>query len=233
MITSETKKNRYYFELFSKSFKELPQGKVIYSDKPDVIIDGIRKIGIEVTNFYLESGKLPESEQSQRKRREDVVNRAHKEYLGKGGKKIELSFSFDKNNPITKKDRLVRRIVEVTKQIEGFDSREINKHLYEDIKEINSIYVNSRQYDNPKWRIVQKYKGKNISQENLFRIIQEKETKSKEYQKCDEYWLLIVVDFSDRAQDQEIRIDGLEMKSSAFKKIILYKTVFNHIVSIC
>jgi hypothetical protein len=62
---SNEKIQRYYFEKFRDIFS-LPQGCVIYGDKPDVIISGARKIGIEITNFFIQSGNLLESEQLQR-----------------------------------------------------------------------------------------------------------------------------------------------------------------------
>ena len=72
-----------------------------------------------------------------------------------------------------------------------------------------------------------------MSTQGLRRIIEEKEEKSKEYRKCDAYWLLVVVDFMDRAQDQEIHIDNFEKPSSdIFEKIIVYKTVFEHVLEI-
>ncbi len=57
----EIEKN--YFELFRKKYS-LPLGQIEYGDKPDVIIYGPKKIGIEITNFYLEDGSLSKSEQN-------------------------------------------------------------------------------------------------------------------------------------------------------------------------
>ena len=70
-----------------------------------------------------------------------------------------------------------------------------------------------------------------MSIEGLKKVIKEKEEKSKEYRKCDAYWLLVVVDFMDSAQDQEIQIDNFEeMASDIFEKIIVYKTIFGHVL---
>ena len=57
---------------------------------------GERRIGIEITNFFLEKGDLEESEQKQSIVRKYVVAMAHQSYLENGRKRIELSFSFDK-----------------------------------------------------------------------------------------------------------------------------------------
>jgi hypothetical protein len=64
---------KYYFKMFRKDYP-LPSGTVIYGDSPDVVIDGERKIGIEITSFFHRSGSLPESEQTQSRWRENVVS---------------------------------------------------------------------------------------------------------------------------------------------------------------
>ena len=62
-------------------------------------------------------------------------------------------------------------------------------------------------------------------------IIKEKETKSKQYQGCDAYWLLVIVDFIDPAQNQEIRVDEFEnVTSTVFENILVYKPHFGHVV---
>lgn len=64
-----------YFEMFARDYL-LPEGTVKLGDKPDIILCGARTIGIEITNFYLEDGSLPESEQRQKRVREAVVAEA-------------------------------------------------------------------------------------------------------------------------------------------------------------
>ncbi len=55
--------------------------------------------------------------------------------------------------------------------------------------------------------------------------------RSRRNTRCDKYWLVVVVDFIDRAQDQEIRIDGFEkIDSTVFEKVIVYKTLFPHVL---
>ena len=63
-------------------------------------------------------------------------------------------------------------------------------------------------------------------------IIREKEVKARQHVACEVYWLLIIVDFIDAAQEQEIRIDGLTVESDVFQKIIVYKPNFEHILEI-
>ena len=56
---------RHYFEQFRGAYS-LPTGEVSYFDRPDVLVRGDLKVGIEVTNFYLRDGRDPTSEQRQR-----------------------------------------------------------------------------------------------------------------------------------------------------------------------
>jgi hypothetical protein len=56
---------RHYFEQFRKAYP-LQAGTIAYGDKPDVTQTGERTIGIEITRFYLQSGRVAFSEQQRR-----------------------------------------------------------------------------------------------------------------------------------------------------------------------
>ena len=65
----------------------------------------------------------------------------------------------------------------------------------------------------------------------LVSIVKDKEKRSKKYEKCDVYWLLVVVDFVNPAQDQEIRIDNFKkIETEVFERVIVYKTLFGHVL---
>ena len=227
---SNQETEQHYFEMFRRHY-QLPEGTVVHGDKPDVILEGKRKIGIEITNFFLESGALPESEQVQRKAREAVVSRAQQVYLANGGRKIELSFSFDEVAPIRDQGKLANRIAAVAKNIDGLKTGSIRKDVFKDISELAFVYLNTEEYEDPKWRVVQCYSGQLMSMEKLRAIVSAKEARSKHYQRCDAYWLVVVVDFIDPAQDQEIRINDFEkIVSTVFEKVIVYKTLFGHVL---
>jgi len=222
----------HYFEMFRKDY-ELPQGSIIQSDKPDIIIDGGRKVGIEITNFYHEDGKLPESEKVQGKARESVVSQAQQLYLANDGKKIELSFAFEKASPIKDQKKLSKAIADMVKSIDGSSSGNVSKAYFKHIPELHTVYLNAQEYDDLKWKNIQCYSGSIIPKDRLEQIIREKEEKSKKYQHCDAYWLLVVVDFLDPAQDTEIILENLEgITSGVFEKILIYKTYFGQVVEI-
>ena len=217
---------QYYFGMFRRDY-QLPEGTIVHGDKPDVILEGKRKIGIEITNFFRESGALPGSEQIQRKAREAVVSKAQQVYLANGGKRIELSFSFDKSSPIRDQGKLIKNISSVAKNIDGLKTGAISKDVFKDIPELAFIYLNGKEYEDPKWRVVQCNSSQIMSMEKPRAIVGVKESQSKFYQSCDAYWLVVVVDFMDLAQDQELQINGSEkIDSTVFEKVIVYKTHF-------
>jgi hypothetical protein len=84
---------RYYFELF-RSHYEVPDGDLVFTDKPDVIVRGTQTIGVEIANLYLASGADSASEQVQRVRRLQILERAQALHLASGGRHIELSVGF-------------------------------------------------------------------------------------------------------------------------------------------
>lgn len=226
---SAAERERYYFEMFRRDYR-LPDGAIRYQDSPDVVLTGDRKIGIEVTNFFREDGKDPSCEQAQVPLRETVVLDAQKSYLRGGGRRIELSFSFDPARPIGSQAALVRRIVRFATKIDGRADGTVGKDLYHDIPEVNFVYLNSTEYPGARWRVVQGHSGRPVSMPQLSKIIRTKEAKSRHYENCDAYWLLVVIDFMDLAQDQEVpmeRIEGVE--STAFEKVLVYRTCFGHV----
>ncbi len=221
---------RYYFEMFRHDY-QLPEGTVIFTDKPDVIIAGKRNIGIEITNFYRESGALPESEQVQKRARKRVISEAHQAYLANGGKKIELSFSFDPESPIRDRRILVNKIAALAKNIEEFTAGAIRKDAFKHIPQLLFVYLNAEDYEDPQWRMIPCFAVPLMSLEKLCAIVNTKEAKSKHYQHCEAYWLVVVVDFIDPAQDQEIQINSFaKIDSTVFEKVIVYKTYFRHVL---
>ncbi|MGA2223606.1 MAG: hypothetical protein ABSH41_04090 [Syntrophobacteraceae bacterium] len=224
-----------YFNQFQKHYS-LPPGEINFSDRPDVILSGERKIGIEITNFFLRSGNLPESEQVQAKLRKRIVSESQKIYLSGSSKKMEISLGFDMDCPIGDRKeqlRLIKDIVQLARQIEGIREGEVERSRYGHIRELSFVYINFEEYHDPKWQIVQTYSLPMMATERLKEIIENKETEAINYQKCDAYWLLCVIDFINRAQDQQIDsagIAGISLK--IFEKVIIYKTVFGEVVEI-
>ena len=224
----------YYFEQFCRHHP-LPQGTVEYTDKPDFILRGERTIGIEITNFFKEDGRLPESEQRQREARDEVVSSAQRLYVENGGRGIRLIVSFDEASPIgEQRQELAERIAKLAKQIDGRQTGQIGKDVFDDdIPELSFVYLIAEENPNSEWKVQQVSHGSVLSRDKLLKIVRTKESKVPDYQRCDAYWLVVVVDFIDPAQDQEIRVDGFQkIESSVFERVLVYKTVFHHVLPV-
>ena len=229
---SNDKIERHYFEKFRLIYP-LPDGAVEYRDKPDVKIVGAMKIGVEITSFFLKSGSDPDSEQRQRPLRPKIVKEAQKLYLAAGGKNIKLTVGFDGNTPITtgRMEQIQNELALLAHSRDSGTSGEIQRNLFRDTTpEVSSIWVDTNEYPNAEWSLVGPRSTKLMIVDGLEAIVREKETKSSKYEQCDAYWLLVVVDGMDAAQDQEIRIDNPRVISSIFEKIIVYESLSGHVV---
>jgi len=200
----------------------------------DVLLKGERTIGIEMTRFYLQPGGSPGSEQQQKPRRERVVSDAHDLHRNAGRKKFELTITFNLDRPITSARRkiLPKELAALAATISADRSGPIDADLLGGMPEVHSIYLNGKEYDDAKWRVSQVYSLDLMSAEELEQIVREKESKAAEYAPCDAYWLLIIVDWRDNAQDQEISVEGVKIASSIFERIIVYKPGFEDIVEV-
>jgi len=74
--------------------------------------------------------------------------------------------------------------------------------------------------------------GRWLSPTGLEKIVREKESKAAEYLPCDAYWLLIIVDWMDNAQEQEISVQSVKIASNVFERIIVYKPDFDDILEV-
>jgi hypothetical protein len=225
---------RSYFERFRKCYK-LPEGAVEYGDKPDVLVVGQSIIGVEITRFYREPGDVQTSEQRQQPLRNAIVTDAQKLFRDGGGKNIEIRVNFDTAHPISPPRRkiLPTELANVIRENDSRDTGELETSLFRTtMPELARIYFNAKEYDDATWRINSSYPMRSMSTTALEFIVRQKESKSVGYRPCDTLWLLVVVDWIDRAQEQEIRIDDLKIVSTVFERVIVYKPGFEHIADV-
>jgi hypothetical protein len=215
---------------FGKAYKNFPEGTIKHGDKPDIIILGPRKVGIEITGFDLIDGGRSDSERQQKLRRDGVTMEARELYLNDGGRAIELTFGFQLITPKRRKE-LPAELAAFAKRIENKNNETIILEFNAAPKEVGFAW-NAGEYNNATWKAQQVHGVGLMDKDHLERIIREKEMKARSYEQCDAYWLLIFVVFFDPAQDQEIGIDDPCISSTVFEKIFVFKTVFNYIVEV-
>lgn len=217
---------QYYFDQFRSHFP-LPSGKVEHGDKPDVVIYGEQVLGIEVANLYLADGADPSSEQVQRKRREVVLRTAQTQRADAGGKKIELTVSFDPACPIIDAKATANSLAGVARSIEHLSAGRVPRQHFAHLPQLNFVYYNPIEYPDARWRVSQVFSGVNLAVDRVAQLVAAKELRLVEYKKCDAYWLLLVVDFMDSAQDQEIAwpSEAAPIKTT-YEQVIIYKPQF-------
>lgn len=181
---------RYYFEQFIAHY-QLPEGELMYTDKPDVIIRGNSVIGIEIAQLFITSGADPTSEQVQRIRRLQTLERAQELHATAGGRRIELSVDFQPNQPILEVEFVARALADLAIGIESSHSGQVRPALFKHIPQLRFVYNNAKESADAKWRPVQCYRVPSLSLERLRQVIREKSEKVKAYQPCDKYWLLL------------------------------------------
>ena len=217
---------RKYFEQFRTHFP-LPQGDVEYTDKPDVVLKGDRRVGIEIAHVHLTDGKDPASEQVQMERRKVVLKLAQQQFLATGGRRIELTFSFDPSHPIADAKAVAKELATAAVGIADGPAGEVPRAMYAELPQIAFVYHNPREYPDAKWRVAQSYTTPYLAVGRVIELIESKHGKIADYKPCDAFWLLLIVDFFDRAQDQDIRWPETAMPvSSKFERIIIYKPQF-------
>ncbi|MGB8339439.1 MAG: hypothetical protein WCD07_10165 [Burkholderiales bacterium] len=223
---------RYYFEQF-KNHYQLPDGNIEYSDKPDVIVNGQSKVGIELGRLYLVAGNDPNAEQNQRLRRDKVVAFAQKYYQKFGGRNIKLCVDFNPSYPINNIDNVAKSLVEAAKTISELTSGNASQNQFPKTPELRYINHNGKEYADAKWRVSQVHSVPNLSIARLKEEIEKKIEKLKSYQLCDSYWLLIIIDFMDRAQDQHVHWPANELVDrTPYEKILIYKPQFGQIFEV-
>ncbi|HEX7909914.1 MAG TPA: hypothetical protein VF534_17735 [Paraburkholderia sp.] len=223
---------QYYFGLFQGHYV-LPAGEIEYKDKPDVIVHGERHLGIEIANLYLVDGSDPASEQVQRGRRGQVMARAQALHRQAGRRDIELWATFDPSEPIRDIEPLAHKLVEIAMRVPTTPGW-VSLLTFAHIPELRSLFHNGEEYKNAEWRPNQGYAVPLLSVERVREIVADKAAKAVSYDKgCEAYWLLLVVDLMDSAQDQDIEWpDGVVLAKSPFERILIYKPQFGQVVEV-
>lgn len=212
------------FEMFARHFT-VAEGEIEFGDKPDVVIDGPRKIGIEITDLYHADGDDPESEQVQQRHRTAAVEQAQALHRAAGGRSTEVHFAFKR--PIRKVEPFAKAIAELGRSIENGPSGIIPDYIFEHIPELEWVYWNGREYPDAKWQVTQSYATPMLLVPRIEKAIAEKTKLAQNYRPCDAYWLLIVVNFWNPASDQDISWpEGATVHAGAFERVLLYRTHF-------
>ncbi|WP_206597690.1 hypothetical protein [Pseudomonas syringae] len=224
-----------YFEQFVQHYP-VPAGSVEYSDKPDVLIkNGERKLGIEITHLYKLDGRDNTSEQKQSAIRREVIALAEQLYLSSGERKLEMSFDFDPNIPIKRKNikKAAKSLATIAKEISSERAGHSSYKAFESMPELRFLYHDGKEYAGSNWRFQQGFDVPTLAITRVKFLVAQKIEKLKSYQKCDIYWLLLIVEFWDPSQDQDISWpEGERIGPTPFERILIYKPAFEQVTEV-
>ncbi|MDH4656023.1 hypothetical protein E8E75_24040 [Pseudomonas sp. BN606] len=103
----------------------------------------------------------------------------------------------------------------------------------DDTPELSFLFHDGKEYPNSKWRYQQSYDVPALSVAQVKDMVQQKISKLLGYTKHDAYWLLLIVDFWNPAQDQGIEWPAGEyLASTPFERILLYRPAFAQVVEV-
>ena len=192
-------------------------------EKPDFIVyQNNKKIGVELTRYNIEG------EEKQSALCNAVVKEAQIEYLKINSNNIQLSIDFNRDFPILNKTKFVRKLRALAVSLCNEATGQVSNDKFAQIKELRYVSLYS-ELDNiwPNWEVSQIHSTPNFSNTEFEKIIKKKELKSIDYEICDENWLLVSMDFMNRAQDSNVDVEIMvHHYSSIFSKIILYRTAY-------
>lgn len=232
-MTSVTQKEdeKRDFESFARHYA-LPAGAIEYSDRPDVLIRGDRVLGVELANLHRADGGDPDSEQVQSIRRRNVIQAAQGQYLEEGGRNIELWVDFDPDHPIGEVRKTARTLAAIAHKVAA-EGRYQSYRAFKESPEIRGLHHNGEEYADARWRSGQVYSVPGLLTQRVRELVAGKAEKARNYQRCDAYWLLLIVDFWDHSQDQEIDWPPDErLGATPFERVLLYKPAFGQVVEV-
>jgi hypothetical protein len=223
---------RFYFSRFVRDIP-LPDGTIEYGDKPDVIVRGDRVIGIEIARLYITPGTDPSSEQVQKAKRAECIAQAQKRYLASGGKRFEWTFGFNPQHPILDVKVTAGRLFDLARSTDNFETGAIRRRAFASVEELAFAYLYAKECENAQWRVAQVHSVPSLQHHRVREVVASKDALRAGYAPCDRYWLLLVVDLMDRAQDQEIEWHpDEEPVRTEYERVIIYKPQYRRVAEV-
>lgn len=221
---SQMSLERAYYQDFAQHCPLAPTGEVKFSDKPDVLVSGKSVLGIELANIYHKDGKDKTSEQVQSGLRSEAIRIAESLYRDDRNPHYEFWFDFNPEFPIANTQELAKRLYKCVLQVIR-EQRELTHYKgFEECPELRCLTYTGTEYINAKWQPIQIHDVPMLNEERVLEIIGSKSVKAQSYQRCDRYWLLLIVEFWSPAQDQHLTWNpAIRIGSTPFEKIIIYK----------
>lgn len=244
MSKSEIEENRFYFDKLSEQLNELPTGKIVFDDKPDIVIryQGNDLLGIELTNLYSD-GNHNRKTGSKLKLDQTFLEQLGKDVIDNVKKYTDRCFHLDIDfKKVPNKKHLNKIIPTLTKVVlkhlsqmnEGeclkVSPSLFNQHDFDEysLKFIQTIYIlTSPQFKISKYIGLLNSQVKSLKTTHIQTVISEKDNKLREYKPCDSYWLVMIIGGS---MSQFSEFDEEKYYSTLFDRVFIFN-VMNHVLN--
>lgn len=225
------------FEEFRTLHAEFPNGDYQQTDRPDFIIKSeSNKIGVEITEVFQDS-HLGHSKYQQRSSVRHLITKKLIEKLQEIVPfTFHVSIHFSDHIPIRKNkeqeliDNLFNCCSKPLRELKNYQSMVIEDYF---ILPDTVDFIRINRYDGLDESFDEKPDGgvvSNLEYKHLKPILQKKDSKLDDYQKCDEYWLLIREGNYYAGTFKELNLE-LPVQSK-FDKVYLFRTNENSIIEL-
>lgn len=227
---------KYIFESFKELYKDFPEGTINQSDKPDYIIALPNKtIGVEITQVLIDNdidSRLNEKRRESLKRQLGQVLCSKLEAI--------VTFKYLLSVDFSDTDFASNEINQIVKACETcihglqFPEHDVTSVDITNYGQLPAAIDNLNFYYYPKLKesfYVETAGGAvpNLTTKHLQIILNKKESSLKNYQLCDEYWLLIEEGTFKSDSFDAVEVDDL---ITTFTKIFIYRHSNNEIVQV-
>jgi len=236
----DTRSERAIFCKFQKSYDQFPVGEIMHVDKPDFIICGERKIGVEITQMFqdqhYQSGSLLKSAEVYKVKVLECLT----EFLrNQKTPYCILSIDLDENIfPTSSRPSEIAQICayDIFKQSENGLKNNLNHFIIDNHGQLPPVI---KSYEVLFYPTLNDYIpietansiGKVINNENLQFVLNKKEVAKKEFFACDEYWIVIKV--GEFASDYYPSIIvNMENVVTSFEKVFILKYLESEVIEL-
>lgn len=228
---------KYYFELFTKCYKDFPTGKVVESESPDFIIKSSNKtIGIELSKIFQKSTHRRLNFQTSDSISDDILFQIKELLVYDKLFQFEVQLSLDINRRMTKKERetFANKIFLII--VKNLQRDKLYTKIVNDFEDLDNfpemvsliLLANVPALKEPHVSTLSRY---SLLEENMIEllgdIINKKNQKISLYKEnCDEQWLLIhTVDMSSGSFFNPSKKSLEHNYFSSFKKVFFLNSL--------
>jgi hypothetical protein len=207
-------------------------GIVEEGERPDFIVRGDATIGVEVVDLFHVPGSDPLGWQRQRPRGDRAIAQAHAIFERAGGRRFDYAIDLARLPAEAS-------IGEIAAQIWGAANAAaqdgpggiVSSLLLEPFPLVSWMHRSENEYEEPRWYAMAVHDTPPLDPAAVQAAVDGKGIKLARYRACDAHWLLLVVNFSNRAQNQALVWPAeAVLQRRGFDRVFVLKTAHSEVL---